>query len=285
MSGDLESLLQLAIHAAEDASRLIAAKRGTAFEVERKAGADTLAAQVVTDVDRAAESVIRDHLMPTVGPGRLGFLGEESDDDGSRFCRDAFWCIDPIDGTLPFIEGSAGFATSIALVARDGSPLIGVVADPATGTVWTAARGLGATRNGTAFTAASTGDVFHVFADRSFRDQPRFEECMDAMGRIADELNLGPVVTDLGAGAVLNAIKVLERGPACYVKFRRPSGGGSLWDYAATACLYAELGLPATDLDGHPFDLNRTDSTSMNHRGIVYASQEGIAAALRRAFG
>ena len=41
-----------------------------------------------------------------------------------------FWCIDPLDGTLPFIEGKVGYAVSIGLVSRDGTPLIGVVCDP-----------------------------------------------------------------------------------------------------------------------------------------------------------
>jgi len=285
MIPDLQSLLPLAIRAAKDAGRLIAEKRDTGFEVQRKEGADSLAAEVVTEVDRAAEAIIRDHLMPTVDSGKLGFLGEESADDGSRLTREAFWCIDPIDGTLPFIEGSAGFATSIALVARDGSPLIGVVADPVSGNVWAVARGLGATRNGEPFAASRASGIFHVYADRSFPNHPRFEEAMEAMARMAKELKLGPVVTDMEAGAVLNAMKVLENGPACYFKFRKPTGGGSLWDYAATACFYAELGLPPSDLDGRPFDLNRADSTHMNHRGIVYASEKGIAEAVRNAFG
>lgn len=284
MIPDLKSLLPLAIRSAEDAGRLIAEKRGTAFDVQRKEGADTLAAAVVTDVDRAAEAIIRNQLMPTVESGEIGFLGEESADDGSRFSRTAFWCIDPIDGTLPFVEGSAGFATSIALVARDGSPLLGVVADPVTGNLWAVARGLGATRNGKPFAASTEGRGLRVYADRSFRHHPRFDEAMGVMARISEELNLCSLETDMEAGAVLNAIKVLENGPACYFKFRKPTGGGSLWDYAATACFYAELGLPASDLDGRPFDLNRSESTHMNHRGIVYASEDTIAESIRKAF-
>jgi fructose-1,6-bisphosphatase/inositol monophosphatase family enzyme len=281
---DLEWLLSLAVRAAAEASRLVGSKRGTGFKVERKEGADTLAAEVVTEVDRAAEALIRTHLMPTIGSGKLGFLGEESADDKSRLRCEAFWCIDPIDGTLSFVRGSPGFSTSIALVARDGSPLIGVVADPLSGNLWAAARGLGVTRNGTAFAASTTTSVFNLFADASFKDHPRFEECLQAMDRIGQALKLGPVVTHIGAGAVLNAISVLENGPACYFKFRRPTGGGSLWDYAATACIYAELERPAADLDGRPFDLNRADATNMTHRGIVYASAEEIATAVRAEF-
>ena len=71
----------------------------------------------------------------------------------------------------------------------------------------------------------------------------------------------------------MNAIWVAEQGPAILVKPpKEPLGGGSLWDYAATACIFSELGLAATDFLGHPLDLNRTKDTFMNERGIVYSN-------------
>jgi len=66
---------------------------------------------------------------------------------------------------------------------------------------------------------------------------------------------------------------VLENGPACMSKFPiKEIGGGSIWDYAATACIYHELGLPATDHMGGRLDLNRRDGTFMNHKGIYYSN-------------
>ena len=50
-------------------------------------------------------------------------LTEETEDDGGRLRADYFWCVDPLDGTLPFIEGRPGSAVSIALIARDGTPV------------------------------------------------------------------------------------------------------------------------------------------------------------------
>ena len=75
----------------------------------------------------------------------------------------------------------------------------------------------------------------------------------------------------------MNALWVLERAPACYFKFPKPQdGGGSLWDYAATACLYVELGAWCSDFEGQALDLNRADSTFMNHRGVVFASDREL---------
>ena len=60
-----------------------------------------------------------------------------------------------------------------------------------------------------------------------------------------------------------------------------PLGGGSLWDYAATACLFGEAGAVVSDVHGDPLDLNRSDSTFMNHRGAVYATDLDLAERIR----
>ena len=80
-----------------------------------------------------------------------------------------------------------------------------------------------------------------------------------------------------GGGAVLNALLVLENGPACMLKFpKKESGGGSIWDYAATSCIYRELGLPATNFAGERLDLNRKDGTFMNHQGVFFDNSRKV---------
>ena len=59
------------------------------------------------------------------------------------------------------------------------------------------------------------------------------------------------------------------------------TGGGSLWDFAATACLFHETGGVATDMQGGPLDLNRADSSFMNHRGVLFATDEALARRIR----
>ena len=53
---------------------------------------------------------------------------------------------------------------------------------------------------------------------------------------------------------------------------KKEIGGGSIWDFAATACIYQELGLTATNFGGGRLDLNRKDGTFMNHEGVFYAN-------------
>jgi len=49
-------------------------------------------------------------------------------------------------------------------------------------------------------------------------------------------------------------------------------GGGSLWDYAATACIFQELGLSATNFSGGRLELNKQGGTFMNEQGVIFAN-------------
>jgi fructose-1,6-bisphosphatase/inositol monophosphatase family enzyme len=51
---------------------------------------------------------------------------------------------------------------------------------------------------------------------------------------------------------------------------KKEKGGGSIWDFAATACLFQELGLPATNFAGGRLDLNREEGTFMHREGVYY---------------
>ena len=82
----------------------------------------------------------------------------------------------------------------------------------------------------------------------------------------------------------MNACKVLANPLACYVKSPKQTGGGSLWDYPATACIFGEAGAVATDIYGQRFDLNRADSTLMCHRGILFATDGTVAERIRVVF-
>lgn len=61
----------------------------------------------------------------------------------SRKDLDAFWLIDPLDGTKDFIDSSDGFSICIALI-RANMPVIGVVFAPAFKLLYAASKGCGA---------------------------------------------------------------------------------------------------------------------------------------------
>ena len=284
---ELGVLADVATKAALEAGTLIAGYNGREVTVQYKEGGDNLASQVVTEVDELSQAIILKHLLPTCATYDLALLSEEQADDGTRLVKNAFWCIDPLDGTLPFTESIPGYSVSIALVARDGTPLIGVVTDPLTGTSYQAIKGQGALRNGEPWLLEAPGKStsLHFVADRSIASHPQFEAVLEQLQTLATELGGDGLETTLTGGAVMNALWVLERAPACYFKFPKPqAGGGSLWDFAATACIYAELGAWCSDFNGQALDLNRADSTFMNHRGVLFASDRGLAERLRVTF-
>lgn len=273
---ELTALAELASEAATTAGEMIARSRPA--HIEHKASGSSPASQVVTEVDRRSESIILNILRPALQQYKHGLLTEEQPDDGGRFRADYFWCIDPLDGTLPFIEGTPGYAVSIALVRRDGTPVIGVVCDPVKQSVLSAIAGEGVYRDGRPWAQPpSTGMTLTLYTDRSFLSCDGYELIIAGLQTIAAEMGRTGVEVDTSSGAVMNACRVLANPPACYVKRPKTSGGGSLWDYAATACIFREAGAAATDMSGRPFELNRSDSTFMCHRGIVFAGNEDLA--------
>ena len=279
---DLEALTRKAVQAAREAGGIIRSHQDREIDVLHKEGGHTYASQVVTEVDRKAQDAILQVLGPSCEEFDLAVLTEESEDDGGRLEKDAFWCIDPMDGTLPFIRKEPGYSVSIALVARDGSPQIGVIYDPVHDVLWQATKGQGVRRNGEAWTMESQGKELTFTYDRSFEGRPERERVLRDLEAYAQTIGLKKLVATQFGGAVINACHALESAPGCHFKFAKPQeGGGSLWDYAATACLFEEAGAVVSDVHGEPLDLNRPDSTFMNHRGAVYATDENLAQRIR----
>ena len=280
-STDLQALTKVAINAATAAGKAISEYDGKNLVVRSKADKASLASQVVTEVDFSSQKIILDTLAPTVDRYDFALLAEESSDDKFRLTKDFFWCVDPLDGTLPFIKQKAGYAVSIALVSREGTPFIGVIFDPVTKTLYHASKGQGAFRNNRKWCKGSDcpADRLSISVDNSLVNSDGFKLFCEQLERIAVDLGYRELnVLDPG-GAVMNALWALEQQAGCYVKYPKPKGG-SLWDYAATAAVYQELGAVACDIYGRPLELNRPDSTYMNHKGIIFASDELIAQAI-----
>lgn len=270
---DIQALAQIAIDAALAAGKVIRKYANDKVIVEKKEGGSGYASQVVTTVDRECESVIFSHLLPTSTTFDIAILSEETDDDGKRFKKDFFWCVDPMDGTLAFINKKPGFSVSIALIAKDGTPYIGVVFDPSTNILYHAVKGKGVYKNRKPWKIYSENDYLTYVTDKSLKDTPQNIEIQKMITKQLARLNLKGVKELAGAGAVLNAILVAENRPACMIKLpKKENGGGSVWDFAATACIFQELGLSATNFKGENLDLNKKQGTFMNDKGIFYAN-------------
>lgn len=270
---NLEVLLQIAIKAALKAGEIIRNNSDRDIALERKEGGTSYASQVVSEIDRAAEAAILKELVPSCATYDLGLLSEESSDDGGRHEKDYFWCIDPLDGTLCFLNKFPGYSVSIALVSKSGRPQIGVVYDPSRQNLYYAAKGLGAFKNGEPWQPEAKNDYLSYVTDHYLEKTPRTKDIKILLQQKLVELKLSEYRLIEGAGCVLNGILVLENGPALMLKHpKTEKGGGSLWDYAATACIFEELGKTVSGFAGEALDLNKREDSFMHHQGMYYAN-------------
>ena len=101
------------------------------------------ATELVTQADARCQKIIIDRIKETY-PDH-GFIAEEGD-EGKIFKQSPrgdellWWAIDPIDGTNNFAHRMLLFTISIAVVYQ-GEPIVGVIFEPATDSMFTAVKG------------------------------------------------------------------------------------------------------------------------------------------------
>jgi len=148
-----------------------------------------------------------------------------------------------------------------------------VVYDPSRDILYYGIKGNGVFKNGRPWEIKYINKHLTYVTDRKLIDTPSSDKIEKLLQENLDKFNLSGLKEISGSGAVLNGILVLENGPACMVKLpKKEIGGGSIWDFAATACIYRELGLSVTDFKGEMLDLNKKDGTFMNKEGIFFAN-------------
>jgi myo-inositol-1(or 4)-monophosphatase len=210
MASDLtpSQFADLAESIARDAAALAARRRAEGVEVaDRKSSI----VDVVTAADREAESLIRARIAEARPDD--AFHGEES--GSASGASGITWVVDPIDGTVNYLYGSAEYGVSIGVVrgAPDPmtwEPIAGVVVAPATGTVFRAAVGQGATRDGEPLSVAAPGSLAETLVATGFgytADRRREQVAVLAglIGEVRDIRRGGAASLDccaVGAGVV-----------------------------------------------------------------------------------
>lgn len=192
---------------------------------------------MVTEMDRASERLIVDGILER--RPNDGVVGEEGADvAGTSGVR---WLIDPIDGTTNYLYAHPGFAVSIG-AERDGEVIAGVVLDPMHADEFAAAKGLGATRNGTPVIAPDHDDLPTALVATGFsydaaERAKQAEVLSHVLPRVRDIRRVGAAAVDLCSVAVGRVNAYYERGL-------------SPWDLAAGALIVAEAGATVGSLDG-----------------------------------
>ena len=221
------------------------------FEVARKADDSPL-----TEADLASHRIIAARLG-RLTPG-IPILSEESAEEvdfATRAGWSRYWLVDPLDGTKDFVKRNGEFTINVALI-EGHAPVLGVVAVPAKGIAYAAARGLGARRHDARGAVsplavrAPAAKPWRVAASRSHTD-PRTEAFIR---------NLGPSER-ISIGSSLKFCLVAEGEIDVYPRF----GPTCEWDTAAAQCIAEEAGGRVTGTDLAPLRYNTRESLLNPH--------------------
>lgn len=275
---DIDHLAQVGLDAALASAEYISSQTGQKHTTFLKPGVQSLATQLVTEIDLKSQQIIIKKLAKSIRFYDLGMISEELQDDKSRFEKEYFWCIDPLDGTLPFTEQRHGYAVSIALLDKLGEPMIGIVIDPHHKKQYLAIKGNGCFINEKPYQGDKVNnDQLICHFDRSFVQSLDYNSTMIQLHQLKEKFGLNAVKVHTGAGAVMNALGLLGASYGCYIKLSKPTiRGGCIWDFAASSLIFRELGLFVSDSFGRPLMLNKKDSLYMNEEGILFATDSNL---------
>ncbi len=193
---------------------------------------------VVTEMDRAAEVLIRQRLL-AVRP-QDAILGEEGGEKAGRAGGPGRvrWVVDPLDGTVNYLYGLADWSVSIAAEV-DGTVVAGVVTVPSHGEVFTATLG------GGAWLDAGGGEPVPLRCNTGVP----LEQALVSTGfgyEVPRRVVQGAVV-----GAVLPRVRDIRRGGSCAVDLCSLAAGRvdayyergvNYWDWAAGGLVATEAG-------------------------------------------
>lgn len=274
---DPELLRDIAVETAELTARRISDKRAELGDIRQFFTTKSSAVDPVTVVDTMAEDFIADRLE------RLrpedGILGEEG---AARDARSGVsWIVDPIDGTVNFLYGLPHYAVSIA-AAIDGEVVAGAVVNVASGAVYAAARGAGATRRTgrdsvtlrvNAVDEASQVLLATGFSYSSTRRRAQAAALGGLLPEVRDIRRMGSAALDLCALAEGTVDAYYEHGLNC-------------WDYAAGALIAEEAGarlrLPALSTPGVAGELTFAAAGDVYPALAELFSAHGITGAMPR---
>jgi myo-inositol-1(or 4)-monophosphatase len=206
----------------------------------------------VTIADLACDELLKKELS-RFSP-EIGWLSEETADDGERFKKQYTWIVDPLDGTKEYIKNIPEYAISIALV-EDGLPVLAVVYNPHTLELFHAVKGEGAWLNDQLISCST-----------SVLEQPSvLASCTEYSKGHFDSLKSSFNITPTGSIAYRLALVASGVADATYTLNNRCE-----WDIAAGVLLIQEAGGVVHDLAGQLFTFNQED-TRVN--GVIASSK------------
>jgi myo-inositol-1(or 4)-monophosphatase len=229
-----EAILQIALHAARDAARIVLAGWRKHPVAEHKSVID-----LVTSFDRDSERFLRQRLSAETP---FAIVGEEEGGQRAQGEGAPTWYVDPIDGTTNFVHGHPFFCVSIGLLVGT-RPLLGAVVAPALATEWTGGLGLPARRSGDVCVVSQVSSFDDALLatgfpyDRRSSEDNNFDAFVAIKKRVQAVRRCGSAALDLCLVADGTYDGYWERKLKC-------------WDLAAGAAIVRAAGGRVTTFDG-----------------------------------
>ncbi|MCF8034423.1 MAG: inositol monophosphatase [Desulfarculaceae bacterium] len=261
-------MLSRATEAAMMAGRELRQRAGQQNRESAQAKASNL--DLVTEGDRAAERRILNCLQSSF-PDHT-FLTEESGQLGEPRPGLIRWIIDPLDGTLNYVQNINYYAVSIA-AELDGELLCGVIYQPQTDDLYTGLRGDGAFFGPIPLRTNQTGDLQGGYLALGLPGVPQ-KWARQLSAGISALLHAGATFMRLGSAA-LNLAKVAKGDLDGYWDMDI-----QYWDVAAGILMVREAGGVVTDVDGNPFTENSRSIVAGGakmHPELLSTLQQAIA--------
>jgi len=211
--------------------------------------------ELVTQADARCQQIIVDRIKEAY-PDH-GFIAEEGGEDKifkqpPRGAEAVWWVIDPIDGTNNFVHRILLFNISVAVMYQ-GEPIVGVIFDPATDSIFTAVKGREAQLNSRRITAGEeTMNEFSSIGLDSYFDSRVPGWACEIMQRTKFR-NLGSVALQVAYVAKGSLIATIAQRP-------------KLWDIAAGAVIAETAGAVVSDWQGgkvFPVDLDSYEGAEL----------------------
>ncbi len=206
----------------------------------------------VTEVDRAAESIIAETLLAAEPGSRI--VGEEL---SPELTTDGLvWVVDPLDGTTNFLHGFASYAVSVA-AAVDGVLEAGVVIQVPRNEVYFATRGGGAWQDERRLAVSAIADPEFALVGTGFpfKDTSQLQSYLAQLARVAARTS---GIRRPGSAALDLADVAAGRFDGFWEQRL------SAWDIAAGILLIREAGGLITDFAGRDIGIEHTGVVAGN---------------------
>ncbi|MFX0123160.1 MAG: inositol monophosphatase family protein [Candidatus Hodarchaeota archaeon] len=239
---EVNNLQTVAEQAAKMAGSFLRLLSFEGLQIFRKGKSD-----IVTSFDMESERLIKNHILMHF-PKHI-IQAEESKIDFKTLPDNIIWFIDPLDGTKAFLRGNFAFV-SMSIAAWDKSGILaGVVYNPFTDMLYSAAKGGEVRLNGNILPSPRTCHIKKArllidFSNRLSDPLKKELAIADLTGNIGRSYRLG--------GGISQHLMLIAQGTLDGGLFWGAGRKGQFWDIAAAAIILDRLGFKFTNLEGKP---------------------------------